>query len=72
MPTIDMAATGQKINDMRKAANMTVKDLQDIFGCTPAAVYRWIAGTAIPAIDNLVIMADVFQVKIDDILVVKK
>ena len=33
MPTIDMTATGKNITRMMKAAGMTVKDLQEIFGC---------------------------------------
>lgn len=32
MPTIDMTATGKNITRMMKAAGMTVKDLQEIFG----------------------------------------
>ena len=65
MPTIDMAATGRNIEAMRKAAGFSVRDLQDVFGFgTPQA------GASMPTIDNMVILASVFGVKIDDILVV--
>ena len=48
-----------------------MKDLQDIFGfATPQAIYKWQKGTAMPTIDNLVVLAMVFQVKMDDIIVV--
>ena len=58
MPTIDMTATGKNITRMMKAAGMTVKDLQEIFGfATPQAIYKWKNGTAMPTIDNLVILA---------------
>lgn len=71
MPTIDMIATGRNISAMRANAGMTVKDLQDIFGfATPQAIYKWQHGTALPTIDNLVVLAAVFDVAIDDILVV--
>ena len=71
MPTIDMVGTGKKIADLRKSAGMTVKDLQDIFGfATPNAIYKWQHGTAMPSLDNLVILAAVFDVAIDDIIVV--
>lgn len=71
MPTIDMAATGKKITDLRIEAGMTVKDLQDIFGfATPNAIYKWQNGAAMPTLDNLVILAAVFGVAVDDILVV--
>ena len=70
-PTIDMVATGQNIVKLRKAAGLSVKDLQDIFGfATPQAIYKWQRGTAMPTIDNLVVLAVVFRVKVDDILVV--
>ncbi len=71
LPAIDMAATGRKIMSLRKAAGLTVKDLQDIFGfATPQAIYKWQHGTAMPSIDNLVALAAVLEVTIDDIIVV--
>ena len=71
MPTIDMQATGLNIAKMRQAQGMTVKDMQMIFGfATPQAIYKWQNGTAMPTIDNLVILAAIFDCKIDDILVV--
>ena len=70
MPVIDMAATGQNIARMRQAAGLTVKDLQTVFGfSTPQAIYKWQRGTAMPTVDNLVILAAVFGVTIDEILV---
>ncbi len=70
-PTIDMAATGRNIADMRKKAGMTVRDLQDILGFnTPQAIFKWTRGDSLPTVDNLVILASVFGVKVDDILVV--
>lgn len=72
MPTINMAATGINITKMRQAAGLTVKDLQQIFGfATPQAIYKWQNGTAMPTVDNLVILAAVFGCKIDDLLVVE-
>ena len=48
---------------------MTVKDIQKIFGfATPQAVYKWIHGKSLPSIDNLLILANVFDVNIEDIL----
>ena len=71
MPTIDLVATGRNISALRSDAGLSVRDLQDIFGfATPQAIYKWQHGTALPAIDNLVVLAAVFDVAIDDILVV--
>jgi transcriptional regulator with XRE-family HTH domain len=71
IPAIDMAKTGQNIVILRKKANLSVKDLQDVFGFgTPQAIYKWQQGIALPTIDNLVVLAALLGVKIDDILVV--
>ncbi len=73
MPTIDMVATGKNIERLRKNAGISVRDLQNVFGFgTPQAIYKWQHGTAMPTIDNLVVLADVLQVRIDDILVVDR
>ena len=70
MPVIDMVRTGQNIGRLRKQAGLSVKDLQDIFGfATPQAIYKWQQGVALPTIDNLVVLAAVLQVRMDDILV---
>ena len=69
-PVIDMAATGQNIVRLRKCAGLTVKDLQDIFGfATPQAIYKWQRGTAMPTLDNIAVLAAVFGVMIDDIII---
>ena len=69
-PVIDMTATGCNIIRLRKNAGLTVKDLQTIFGfSTPQAIYKWQRGTAMPTVDNLIVLAAVFGVTIDDIIV---
>ena len=69
-PTIDMIKTGQNINRLRKLAGVSVKDLQEVFGfATPQAIYKWQHGTTLPTIDNLVVLAAVLGVRMDEILV---
>lgn len=69
IPNIDMIKTGQNIIRLREENNMSVKDLQDIFGfTTPQAIYKWKQGATLPSIDNLVMLAKVFQVHIEDII----
>lgn len=71
LPAIDMVATGRNISMMRKQAGLSVKDLQDFFGfATPQAIYKWQHGAAMPTIDNLVALAMIFGVSMEDILVV--
>ena len=72
-PIIDVAATGRNIDRLRRSAGITVRDLQEIFGFnTPQAIYKWQRGTALPTVDNLAILAAVFSVRIDDILVFQR
>lgn len=70
MPVIDMVRTGERITQLRQQAGLTVKNLQDVFGfATPQAIYKWQRGTALPTVDNLVVLAAVLGVRIDDIVV---
>ena len=67
---INMTATGNNIMRLRINAGMTVKDLQNVFGfSTPQAIYKWQRGTAMPTLDNMVVLAAVFGVTIDEILI---
>ena len=70
VPVIDLTATGQNIKNLRVAAGISVRDLQAILGFTnPQAIYKWQNGDCMPSIDNLVILAAVFGVTVDEILV---
>ena len=71
MPTINMVATGRNIMRLREKAGLSVKDLAEIFGfATPQAVYKWQHGTSMPTIDNLVVLAAVLGVTMDEIIVI--
>lgn len=60
----------QNINRLRQGAGLSVKDLRNVFGlATPRAVYKWLHGTALPSLDNLVVLAAALKVRLDDILV---
>ena len=73
IPVIDVTATGINIARLRADAGLTVKDLQDIFGFnTPQAIYKWQRGTALPTVDNLVVLAAVFGVRLDDIIIFQR
>ncbi len=73
IPVIDMTATGMNITRLRKNAGMTVRDLQAIFGfATPQAIYKWQRGEAMPTLDNMIVLAAVFNVSVGDILVLQE
>ena len=70
IPSIDLAQTGANIVNLRKAAGLTVADIQMVFGFnSPQAIYKWQNGTALPTVDNLIVLAALLNVRIDDILV---
>ena len=69
IPVIDIVKTGENIRNLRKMAGISITELQDIFGFrNPQAIYKWQRGEALPSIDNLVVLASVLNVRIDDIL----
>lgn len=73
IPRIDLRGTGFKINALRKAKGLSVRQLMVIFGFnTPQAIYKWENGKCLPTIDNLVILASALGVTINDILVMEE
>ena len=72
IPFVDTVATGRNIDRLRIAAGMSVKDMQMVFGfATPQAIYKWIHGTSMPTIDNLVILAAMLGATLDEIVIVE-
>ena len=73
MITVNMPATGANIKNMMKASNIKVKDVQAVCGFgTPQAIFKWMRGDCMPTIDNMIIIADMFDCKVDDIVVVDR
>ena len=72
MTQIDMKSTARKIDELRMEKELSVRDIQDVFGfSSPQAVYNWIWGTSLPSIDSLVVLAELFDVTIDEIIIRK-
>ena len=72
MPFINTVATGRNIDRLRVEAGLSVRDMQMVFGfATPQAIYKWIHGTSLPTIDNMVILAAMLDVTLDEIVVVE-
>ena len=70
LPSIDAEATARRIDSRRLENNLTVRDLQNVFGfSSPQAVYGWIRGKSVPFIDNLVVLASVLNTTIDDLII---
>lgn len=71
LPRIDMGLTGSNIARLRRNSGLTVRDVQDVLGfSTPQAIFKWQRGDCLPTVDNLVILAKLFHVTVNDILIV--
>ena len=69
-PVIDLAMTGRNIQRLRQKAGVTVRDLQAYFGFEyPQAIYKWQHGECLPSVDNLLALARVLRVPMEDLLV---
>lgn len=71
IPVINLKRTGENISMLRKRKGLSVNELQRRTGLSaPQTIYQWEKGTILPSVDNLVILADVFGVTIDEIIIV--
>ncbi|MBE5766238.1 MAG: helix-turn-helix transcriptional regulator [Clostridiales bacterium] len=69
-PVINMQQTGRNITLLRTQRGITVKQLQNMMGfATPQTIYKWQNGESLPTVDNLVVLAAIFAVPVDAILV---
>lgn len=69
-PIIDVAATAANIKACRIRAGYSVREIQNIFNfSSPEAIYSWEKGKYIPSIDNLIVIASVYGVTIDQIVI---
>ena len=71
-PVLDLDATGTKIKTLMKQRGITPRQLQILLNFPYVqTVYNWFAGKNMPTLDNLVVLAKVLNVAMDDIVVTK-
>ena len=69
-PVLDLAATGTKIKSVMKDKGITARELQIIMDFPYVqTIYNWFAGKNMPTIDNLVVLAKILAVPMDDLVV---
>lgn len=72
IPRIDFEASSQNIRRFMDGKGLTVIQVQRALQLTcPQTVYKWLYGQSLPSIDNLVALASLLDVKIDDIVVTR-
>ena len=69
--TIDLYKTGLNIRSIREEKGITVREIQKELGFTsPQAIYKWQDGKCLPTLDNIIILARLFEVSVEDIVVI--
>lgn len=70
MQGIDVKKTGQKIKEMCRMRNITVKDIQEkLFIGSFQAVYAWFSGKSLPSLDNLYRLSRLLNLPMDSLIV---
>lgn len=73
LPYINMEKTGQNIKHLMQEKGYTVADFQEIFHFkNEVSIYKWRNGSSLPSIDNLLILSELFDMTINDILIVDR
>ncbi len=69
-PVLDLTATGAKIKTVMKDKGITARELQIIMDFPYVqTIYNWFAGKNMPTIDNLVVLAKILAVPMDELVV---
>ncbi len=73
MLVINLEMTGLTIRKRMVEAGLSVRDIQGVLGFgTPQAIYKWLHGKNLPTLDNFVILADLFGVSVDELIVTER
>lgn len=71
-PVLDLEATGAKIKTLMKQRGITPRQLQILLAFPYVqTIYNWFAAKNMPTLDNLVVLAQVLGVTMDDIVVTR-
>lgn len=70
-PYINVEKTGQNIKNLMKKEKLSVRKLATLMDFqSPYAIYKWFRGDGLPSIDSLVMLSAIFNLQIEDILVI--
>ena len=69
-PRFDIVASGERMREIRRQRNISVKQVMEYMGFeSTQAVYKWEAGKCYPQADNLVALAILYNVSPMELLV---
>ena len=68
---LDKKQTGQRLYELIEQSNYTREDIAEFLNLTsPRVIYDWTNGLKLPSTENLVNLARLFNVRIEDILAI--
>lgn len=71
-PVLDLNATGAKIKSLLRQRGISPRKLQSILNFPYVqTIYNWFSGKNMPTLDNLVVLAQILGVRMDDIIVTR-
>lgn len=68
---IDRRKMADRIYSLMTAANLSVSDLSEMLGVSQMAVWKWVNAKTSPSLDNIAALCGIFNVSIDEIVVMK-
>ena len=74
IPVIDVPATSSNLKLLREKRNITVAQIQQFLGMeNPQSIYTWenAESKVLPRLDNLVTLAKLYKVTIDELIVIR-
>lgn len=75
LPVIDVQATSKRLKEIREERGITVAEIQQMLGMqNPQSIYTWENPNRkyLPCLENLVALAKIYDVSLDDLIIIKK
>ena len=69
MKTINTIKTGQNLRKLSEERGYSAIRLSRTLGFSEDCVFKWFAGINVPRVDTLVMLAEIFGKKIDDLII---
>lgn len=70
-PHIDLIETGKNIKKLRKQKNLSKTELSKLMFVHRTSITNWESGRKCPGIDNLIGLATLFGVTIEELIAIK-
>ena len=72
-PVLDLTATGTKIKTVMKQKGFSARELSVLMDFPYVqTIYNWFSGKNMPTLDNLIVLAQILGVKMDDLIVTQQ